>query len=188
MKLSKFIKFNTKEMNKESRALLYSIVKDGLGDKVSVVKSTDKDGQPTSTRIFHKIDDGKHWYIIPLSKNPTEDEINSIADKMIKNLNMGDLEIESSLVESNDIFDKSLSEGDYQTIAEKFAQKLHEDWMEDRNTSGWRYGEQRNDEHKTHPLMKAWHQLSEEEKTIKPHMVKDLVNILKDNGYKVTKK
>lgn len=188
MKLKNFIKFKIKEMNKEARAMLYSVVKEFLGEKVVVVKSATEDGQPTQTRIFHKVVDGDHWYIIPLSESPTEEQVDKIAERLVKSLNMGNFEIESSLVQSQDIFDNSIAEDDFSAIADKFAQKLHEDWLNERIEKGWRYGEQRNDADKTHPLVKSWNQLSENEKSINPKLVKEFVDILKSNGFKIIKK
>ena len=188
MKLSHFIKINTAEMNKESRALFYSLVKDVLGDLVNVVKSTSDDGEPKVTKMFHKIDDNGHWYIIPLKQSPDTDQLTVVTEKLATNLHLGNFQIESSLVENQDIFNNSLSEDEFTIISEKFAQQLHNNWVNERLSQGWRYGERRDDGAKTHPLVKNWSQLSENEKDINPQLVKEFVNILKSNGFKIIKK
>jgi ryanodine receptor 2 len=188
MKLKHFIKINTREMNKETRALFYSLTKSVMGDLIMVVKSTDSDGNPSTTKMFHKIVEGQNWYIVPLKSCPTAGQIDELTQLLIDKLNMGDFTLESSLVENKDVFNNSVSDDDYSMIAEKFAQKVHEDWLDERVKNGWRYGEERSDESKTHPLVKSWHELSAQEKTIKPEMVREFIDILRSNGFKITKK
>lgn len=49
-------------------------------------------------------------------------------------------------------------------LAEKMAKNVHEVWAETRIKQGWKYGERRNDELKTHPCLIPYEKLSEEEK------------------------
>lgn len=188
MKLKHFVKINTKEMNKESRSLFHSVVADTLPDIITVVKTTNDEGEPTKTRMFHKVVDGEHWYIIPLKDCPTAEQMDSLADKLMKTLHMGNFTLESSLIENNDLVDNYVTDDDYSKLAEQFSKVIHEEWLNERKAKGWRYGELRNDEDKTHPLVKDWSQLDESEKDIKPKVIKDLIKVLQDNGFRITKK
>ena len=49
-------------------------------------------------------------------------------------------------------------------LAELLSKNVHEVWAETRITQGWKYGEQRNDELKTHPCLVPYEELPEEEK------------------------
>ena len=49
-------------------------------------------------------------------------------------------------------------------LVEKMSKNVHEVWAETRIKQGWRYGEQRNDELKTHPCLIPYEELPEEEK------------------------
>lgn len=49
-------------------------------------------------------------------------------------------------------------------LVEQMAKNVHEAWAESRIRQGWSYGEQRNDELKTHPCLVPYEELSEEEK------------------------
>ena len=49
-------------------------------------------------------------------------------------------------------------------LAELLSKNVHEVWAETRITQGWKYGEQRNDEFKTHPCLVPYEELPEEEK------------------------
>ena len=49
-------------------------------------------------------------------------------------------------------------------LVEQMAKNVHEVWAETRISQGWTYGEQRNDELKTHPCLIPYEELLEEEK------------------------
>ncbi len=51
-----------------------------------------------------------------------------------------------------------------QLLVEKMAKNVHEVWAETRIAQGWTYGEQRNDELKTHPCLIPYEELPEEER------------------------
>lgn len=188
MKLKHFIKIISSDMNKERRSIFYSTAKDILGEKIKVIKTTNNDGQVTSTFMFHKKDDNGDSYIIPLTQSPTEDEIENLIEKLIKVLYVGNFSIESSLVLVKDINDNHLLPEEYDSLAEQFSKKMHEKWLNERTTNGWRYGEAWDNQEKTHPLIKPWNQLSDLEKNIDPSLLNEFVDILKNNGFKITKK
>ena len=49
-------------------------------------------------------------------------------------------------------------------LVEQRSKNVHEVWAETRIKQGWKYGEQRNDELKTHPCIVPYEDLPEEEK------------------------
>lgn len=49
-------------------------------------------------------------------------------------------------------------------LIEQMAKNVHEVWAEARIKQGWTYGNERNDELKTHPCLVPYEELSEEEK------------------------
>ena len=49
-------------------------------------------------------------------------------------------------------------------LVEEMSKNVHELWAETRIKQGWKYGEQRNDELKTHPSLVPYEDLPEEEK------------------------
>ena len=49
-------------------------------------------------------------------------------------------------------------------LVEQMSKNVHEVWAETRISQGWVYGEQRNDELKTHPCLIPYEELPEEEK------------------------
>lgn len=53
---------------------------------------------------------------------------------------------------------------DLEQLVEHMSKNVHEVWAETRIRQGWIYGEQRNDELKTHPCLIPYEELPEEEK------------------------
>lgn len=53
---------------------------------------------------------------------------------------------------------------DLEQLVEHMSKNVHEVWAETRIRQGWTYGEQRNDELKTHPCLIPYEELPEEEK------------------------
>ena len=51
-----------------------------------------------------------------------------------------------------------------EVLVEEMSKNVHEVWAETRISQGWTYGEQRNDELKTHPCLITYEELPEEEK------------------------
>ena len=51
-----------------------------------------------------------------------------------------------------------------EVLVEEMSKNVHEVWAETRLCQGWTYGEQRNDELKTHPCLIPYEELPEEEK------------------------
>ena len=49
-------------------------------------------------------------------------------------------------------------------LVEQMSKNVHEVWAETRIKQGWIYGEQRNDERKTHPCLVPYEELPEDEK------------------------
>lgn len=49
-------------------------------------------------------------------------------------------------------------------LVEEMSKNVHEVWAETRINQGWKYGEQRNDELKTHPCLVPYEDMLEEEK------------------------
>ena len=53
---------------------------------------------------------------------------------------------------------------DLEQLVEQMSKNVHEVWAETRIKQGWTYGEERNDELKTHPCLVPYEDLPEEEK------------------------
>lgn len=152
----------------------------------------DPQDNPTSVSLIHRVDEnGKHEYEIPLARNLTSDEIYKIVEQLDISFNEGDFLFETSTwddgccIAEEDDEDEYLESGSMEVISEQVSQRLHDKWMQERLHKGWRYGELRSDEEKTHPLIKPWNQLSEEFRHIDYELPITVFELLEENGYTI---
>jgi len=71
-------------------------------------------------------------------------------------------------------------------LVEKLSKNVHEVWAENRIKEGWKYGEQRNDEHKTHPCLVPYEALSEEEKEYDRNTSLGTIKLILKLGFKIS--
>lgn len=151
-------------------------------------------GQPEEVKLVHRItEDGSHEYEIPLYRNLTPTEICDITMHLTRTLNEGDFLFETSTfdeeccIEEDDnilYFEPEL----FEQFAETLSQRVHTKWMKERMEAGWRYGTKRSENEKTHPLVKSWEQLTEDEKAIDYNLPEFFVDLLEQYGYTILSK
>ena len=72
-------------------------------------------------------------------------------------------------------------------LVEKMSKNVHEVWSETRIQQGWTYGEQRNDELKTHPCLVPYEDLPEEEKEYDRNTSIGTLKLIMKLGFKIEK-
>ena len=70
-------------------------------------------------------------------------------------------------------------------LVEQMAKNVHEVWAEARIKQGWTYGEQRNDERKTHPCLIPYENLPEEEKDYDRNTSISTLKLILKLGFKI---
>ena len=70
-------------------------------------------------------------------------------------------------------------------LVEEMSKNVHEVWAETRIKQGWKYGEQRNDERKTHPCLIPYEELSEEEKEYDRNTSIGTLKLILKLGFKI---
>ena len=86
-----------------------------------------------------------------------------------------------------DITDVKLPK-DLEELVEKMSKNVHEVWAEARISQGWTYGEQRNDELKTHPCLIPYEELPEEEKEYDRNTSIGTLKLIMKMGFRIDKK
>ena len=72
-------------------------------------------------------------------------------------------------------------------LVEQMSKNVHEVWAETRIKQGWTYGEQRNDELKTHPCLVPYEELPEEEKEYDRNTSIGTLKLIMKLGFKISK-
>ena len=71
-------------------------------------------------------------------------------------------------------------------LVEKMSKNVHEVWAETRIKQGWKYGEQCNDELKTHPCLIPYEELPEEEKEYDHNTSIGTLKLIMKLGFKIS--
>lgn len=71
-------------------------------------------------------------------------------------------------------------------LVEQMSKNVHEVWAETRFRQGWTYGEQRNDELKTHPCLIPYEELPEEEKEYDRNTSLGTLKLILKLGFKIS--
>ena len=158
---------------------------------LSIYETTSPEGNPAQSVLLHRImEDKKHEYELPLVRNLTPNEIVEVVKQLEYALTENDFLFETSTFDEeccinedhNDLYvEPEISE----QIANKFAERAHTCWLNERIEKGWRHGPQRDDNQKTHPLMKPWSQLPEEHKSVDLNSPQLLLDLLEEYGYTI---
>ena len=74
---------------------------------------------------------------------------------------------------------------DLEELVEQMSKNVHEVWAETRISQGWTYGEQRNDELKTHPCLVPYEELPEEEKEYDRNTSIGTLKLIMKLGFKI---
>ncbi len=70
-------------------------------------------------------------------------------------------------------------------LVEEMSKNVHEVWAETRINQGWTYGEQRDDELKTHPSLVPYEQLPESEKEYDRNTSIGTIKLILKLGFKI---
>lgn len=71
-------------------------------------------------------------------------------------------------------------------LVEQMSKNVHEVWAETRMKQGWTYGEQRNDDLKTHPCLVPYEELPEEEKEYDRNTSIGTLKLIMKLGFKIS--
>ena len=74
-----------------------------------------------------------------------------------------------------------------ENLVEQMSKNVHEVWSETRIQQGWTYGEQRNDELKTHPCLIPYEKLPESEKEYDRNTSIGTLKLIMKLGFKISK-
>ena len=72
-------------------------------------------------------------------------------------------------------------------LTEQIAENVHEVWAAGRIREGWRYGEKKDAEKKTTPLLVPYDQLAESEKDYDRNTAMETLKLIVKLGYAITK-
>lgn len=109
------------------------------------------------TAVVYRTSNGAHFYDFKLDRNVTEAEAEVILE-LVNEWTESDYELEVTTSEKYD-----LPEGDYE---QDITAMKHNQWVQKQVDNGWRYGLVFNENMKTDPRLRPYHELSEKLKNM----------------------
>lgn len=159
---------------------------------IASVQTTDNAGSLRNATLIHREREGdKHDYIVPLTRDLKDSEVEPIISLFSKNTDVEKWDVEVSSAEADHVTDKTamaVSDEKFNELCSAWAKRQHEDWMKQRIEAGWRYGTAISNKNKTHPLLRPWHDLPEQFRKVDHTQPQNLLDLLNDQGYAVISK
>lgn len=162
--------------------LWYAVIKKCVSENVVTTDfEKDDDGVNREYKLrFKQVKSGKWKYTVPLTRPLAVKELEKIVARWngIYDESLGDFIIEGSV--DTEVYPMSgVSEpDDIPDVNDYILRGYHHEWMQDMIDKGWRYASEYSKTKKTHPLLRPWDNLSNNEKkmeNILPDNMKDLI-------------
>ena len=188
---SMYIRLETEKLDKTNIKSWYNIVKKyAPSGTVTGIQVPDQEGNLKMSLLISRPGKTGYEYDIPLTRDLLDSELEPIVMAWAAIYPEKDFTISST---SADVEAKrqgpadtiDMDEKQYNDFCETLAKQEHIKWCADRQNNGWRYGLNYSRKDKTHPLLRPWEQLSDQEKDINYELPRTLVQELNDQGYVV---
>jgi len=179
-----------KELDKETVRKWFKCVRNNApSGTVLTVQSQDENNKPTNISLISREIKECFYYIIPLSRDLNDKEVENIVDKFSLQTDI-DFEIETSEAHFSVAEEKPivLNSDRYLDLCSKIAKRKHEDWVRERTDSGWSYGTVFSNSNKTHPLLVSWDRLPDKFKVPDLDLPQMIIDTLENSGYTVVSK
>lgn len=189
----RYVKLTTdKPLDQEAVKAWFQAVKDNApSGVVSSVQTTDDKGSLRSASLVHRERDGAHDYLVPLTRDLKDSEVEPIISAFSAASSIDDWQVEVSSAEADQFSAKgslSVEDTKFNDLCTAWAKRQHDDWMKDRTEAGWRFGPAMSTKNKTHPLLRPWHDLPEQFRKVDFDQPQALLDLLNDQGYAVISK
>lgn len=154
---------------------------------VATVQTVDDAGQPQAVKLVHREAKGRHAYLVPLTRDLADAEVEQIVRAYADDHPDLDFDIETQAdrlaVLRREPIDVDAAE--HLALCLAIAKRRHGDWMRERSDAGWRYGPSFSAEEKVHPLIRPWEQLPDRYRTPDLNAPQALIDMLAQHGYAV---
>lgn len=169
----------------------YSCVKNRAPYGVTCSVEASDDNGMNHAMLIKRVSDNAQMYIVPLTRDLLEDEVEKIVSFFSAEHPDLDFDIEATVVRSGgktELPTINVDQERYLELCTELSKKQHEDWVSARTKDGWRYGQKLNMLEKTHPLLRAWDQLPDKYKTVDFDQPQRLIDLLTQHGYAIVEK
>lgn len=143
--------------------------------------------KPKTTSFYTKKSPSGWYYIVPLTRDLSLDEVKQIAIAWHNAFSTGDFEIDYSSVGEAEEKRKDLKTVALKEIAKEAAKLNHNSWLTEMSNKGWRYGNQFNQRTRVNPNLLPWDQLSKKYQLNEMRRFVKLIEILHNMKLKLVR-
>ena len=192
LSIERFIKLITKEEldKKAAKAWYHCVIKHAPVGVAKTINMVDDKGKPHGVALIHREGETTNSYLVPLTRDLSDDEIDKIVHGFSEKNPDLDFQIETNetKLSASDYSGLSLDASKHMALCTALEKQKHENWVRERNKSGWRYGTEFDQDEKTHPLILPWDQLPDRYKQPDMEWPQKLVHMLNSEGYAIIPK
>lgn len=146
-------------------------------------------GQRKQSEFYvRKISDTRGGYVVPLTRDLSEDEAGLIAVAWDRTYPEGDFDIDFSQSDQSTSLKAAAQEDILNEIAEQVAKRFHADWVRDKTNEGWSYGDRNNRVHRMDSRLLPWEQLTENAKLSEIARVRKMLAILESINLRIVRR
>jgi hypothetical protein len=180
----------SKELDKSSAKEWFACVRDlGPNGVLSTIQTPDDKGTLRSVSMVCRAVGEKFEYIVPLTRDLIEREVEPIIQCFVAEHPEVDFDVETSVAVIRGFEDSAkIKDSKYVELCTLWAKQRHDEWYKDRTDNGWSYGTSVSLKDKKHPLLRPWHELSDQHRKIDLDQPKQMMKMLADSGYAVLDK
>ena len=187
--IDRFIQLNTEKKLKPAIVTQWysSVLRSAPSGVVTVVPAVDDSGRPSSVQVVHRKSGKHHYYLVPLTRDLRDAEVEPIVKRFAKVAGDLDFEVETNETKliAKDCGEIPMDTAKHVALCMALAKHQHEDWMRERTDAGWRYGTTFDTRAKTHPLIRPWDQLPDRFRKPNMKLPQTLLDLLNSHGYAV---
>ena len=118
------------------------------------------DGRNDTSMFYLETRPNRSTYVIPLTRDLTEDEAGKIAIAWDRTWDTADFEIDFSQHEQSVLRKQKQIQRVLDEVAREAAKRQHNEWVNQKVKEGWRYNLKYNQRQRCHPMIKPWDQLN----------------------------
>lgn len=159
---------------------------------LTTIPTVDDKGEPQTVKLVHRETDKGHYYMVPVTRDLTDYEVERIVDAYADRCEHMDFDVEATVINPQpfEVHEPSITveQQRYADLAVSWAKRQHDDWVQSRIDDGWRYGTEMSIEHKTHPLLRPWDELPDRYRKVDTDQPQKLLDLLGEHGYAVVSK
>lgn len=187
--VERYVQLNVEKKLRPALVTLWysSVLRSAPSGVVTTVPAINDDGRPASVQMVHRKTDDHHSYLIPLTRDLREEEVEPIVQRFAKAAPDLNFEVETNETKliSKEVGEIPMDAAKHHELCMALAKQQHEHWFHDQSEAGWRYGTKYNERQKTHPLMRPWDQLPERFRKPNHKLPQTLLDFLNSHGYAV---